>query len=277
MGITGTWAQRQEVQSGAAKWGTGFNPIHKVRSGSGRNVAPQGNTGWVDPSLTHESDEFDEADYQDALAPTVYGYGPDTGTSDRPRWNEMEGGQDFDVEGFPSWGHYQAGLPGGTAIRAQDHGSEASYVSRNPVADSAMAGWYHKQHTDVNLPVTSDPKQYEVNTSMRQREGVRTGSQMSSGRASEYSAPIASRQAPMKERAMVGDPQRREAMTPKAQYQRVRPWWPRQAGTGAPSRMAPNSMYASEPLTRQPPAIPDQGRTVGESLSGWTDEDGGWY
>jgi hypothetical protein len=267
--ITGNWHGRTATQAGPRQLGTGWNPVHAQRTGDGRNTAPQGNTGWVDPSLEETTYDYG---YDDALTTEVYGYGPDTGTSDHPGWGEPE----KQVEGFPSWGEYQAGLPGGTQIRSQDHGAEASYVSRNPVELSAMAGWQNKMHGDVTVPITSDPSQYEVTTSMRQLNASRQGSQ-SSGRASEYNSPIGSRIVGMKVREMTGDPQRWWAMQPKEQIMRIRPWWARQAGTGIRSWMRPNDVLHIAPMVRQPPSIPDQGITVGSNSTGWTDEDGGWY
>jgi hypothetical protein len=149
--------------------------------------------------------------------------------------------------------------------------------------DDVAQGWLNKDHSYVEDAQTSDVSQYEMNTSMTQRDKTREGSQIS-GTASEYSAPIHSRITAMKNRVWGASPdlpghlQRHDDMFPKQQDLIVRPFWLRTAGTGDASAMKTNELYVSEPLQRTPPEDAWQGNSVNNSAAssefGYTGEDG---
>lgn len=270
--ITGSWkAKFAGQQILADQWGTGYNPIHARHGGQGRNTAPDGSSVLVDAYLV--TDEFrSENDYgytpEDDTS-VLWGYGTETGTSDQPVL-----GEDADMTSgstaipssktpFPAWGPYPEGIPGGTSIRAEDHGAETAYVSKQQQYESAAGGWQNKMTSEVNDAVVSDPSQYEMQTSMTQRDKVRAGSQVASGRENEYDSPIASRIPAMKEPKYSDDPHRLYDMTPKAQDMIVRPWYMRTAGTGEASDMLVNAVDLNTPMNRRPPENAYAGDMVG--------------
>lgn len=267
MAITGAWAERQQAQAGALQQGTGWNPIHRVRTGDGRNTAPGGSEPVTD-QLTAETFGYCDEDTSSVL----YGYGEETGTADRPVLGE-EDQRGSTPNDFPPWGPYKPGIPGGVVLRSKDHGAELTYTPRDPMLLPAFAGWDNKLTGDVNNAVTSDPSQYEMVTSMVQRDKVRAGTQMPAGRADDHYAPIASRITGMKIKPFMGDPARHNDMEPREQTFTIRPWWSRNAGTGRVAEMKVNTAYESQPLTRNPPADPYQGPILSGSDSGYTQED----
>jgi hypothetical protein len=272
MPITGNWKARQSLYAGASRWGTGVNPIHAIRDGDGRNIAPDGTTNLVPAELTdpYANDVLGYCDEDSAS--TLYGYGTETGTADRPERPAVT--EDFrgsSLPGFPSWGRRKGGTPGGIAIRAEDHGAEITYTSKEDFARSAAAGWENKVTSEVNDAETSDPAQYEMQTSMTQRDKTREGSQ-TSGRASTYSAPIHSRIPAMMEKKYSGA-YRHGDMLPREQTYAPRPFWNRNAGTGDPSWMKVNETATRTPLQRTPPTDPYQGTYVGATDYGYTGED----
>lgn len=270
--VTGSWkAKFAGHQILADQWGTGYNPIHATRKGEGRNTAPDGSSVLIDPSLV--TDEYRGADdygysCEDDTS-ILWGYGTETGTADSPRWGEdaelTSGSTNIPSSktAYPPWGPYPEGVPGGSAIRAEDHGAEVTYTSKQQQYESGAGGWQNKVTSEVNDAVVSDPSQYEMQTSMTQRDKVRTGSQAASGRANEYDAPIASRIEPMMEKKWSDDAHRRYDMTPKAQDMIVRPWYMRTAGTGEASDMLVNAVDLNSPLNRRPPENAYVGDLVG--------------
>src|SRR5713101_3316599 len=123
MPITGLWKDAQRIESGHLKWGTGVNPIHGIRDGAGRDIAPlpQQNTisdTIVDPFQAPEMGYTDEDQ-----SSTLYGYGYQTGTESRPPLGTEDVRND-NPTGYPPWGPYKPGVPGGTAIRADNLGAD---------------------------------------------------------------------------------------------------------------------------------------------------------
>lgn len=277
MPITGNWKASQPVYAGATQWGTGINPIHSVRAGEGRGIADAGYPANAEMIPVELTDPYASADtlfgYCDEDAASVlYGAGPETGTSDRPeRPAEPSEFRAAVTPNYPPWGPYRPGIPGGTVLRAEDHGADITIATKLDPKRSATAGYEQKQTSEINNAETSDPAQYEMQTSMTQRDKTREGSQ-ASGRASEYSAPIHSRIVAMIEKKWSGG-YRHAEMYPREQTFRPRPFWNRQAGTGDPAWMAPNEMATRTPLQRTPPTDPYQGQYVGATDYGYTGED----
>jgi len=285
--ISGSWkAQFAGAQIRAEQWGTGYNPVHAHRTGEGRNTATgQGYDQIIDPSLT-AGDYSIGAEYgyasEDSTS-TLWGYGTETGTADREPWNENHdlSASSTDIPSthtpYPSYGNYPAGVPGGTAIRSEDHGAQANWTAKQQQYENAAAGWINKETSEVSDAVVSDPSQYEMQTSMTQRDKVRSGSQAASGRESEYDAPIASRIPGMVEKKWSNDDHRRYDMTPKAQDIIVRPWYMRTAGTGRAYDMRVNEVVLNEPKNRRPPDNASVGNPVGVDADyanyGYTAED----
>lgn len=280
--LTGAWkAQRQggamySDYVGALKWGTGINPIHGIRGGEGRNIAPGEQTLTVVPDLTESYQHDDTAYPPEDSASTLWGYGVDTGTADRPGWGGPD--QRADAGNFPSWGQSPSGIPLGTRIRSILKGAAATVTMKQTPNETVSEGWLNKAKSTVEDAVVSDPSQYEMQTSMTQRDKVRAGSQMPMGRENEYDAPIASRIPAMKEKVYSGG-ERHYDMEPKAQDVIIRPFWARTAGTGYRQWMTPNEMYVSNPLDRTVPDNPNAGPETPPTGSeyGFMDEDMSYY
>lgn len=276
MSANGQWAETpsQINQASALKWGTGVSQIHASRdNGMGRDIAPGQIQGTVETELVTETYGFSEEE----ASSQIWGYGIDTGTADRPGWGtEDVDMRTADMTGYPTFGQHPVGLPGGNKIRAIDKGSVTTSTSKlvPNFGDGTLYGFEGKDTSDQPFDAEiSDESQYIVQTSMAQRDKVRTGSQIS-GTASEYNAPIKQRIPGYRVRAYSGG-ERHAAMLPKAQDQKIRPWWARNAGTGNPANMEPNAMYQSTPYQRTPTSDAFQGTEIGTSGVGINvDQDG---
>lgn len=278
MAIAGAWLNANPTVNtsygSALKQGTGANSIHGVRTAIGRNTAPGTSQGDVDATLVGDDD---------------YGYCPEdsayfapqddpseTGVGDRANWGTEESRGTVTAD----WPHWGTGIiPGGSVIRSQEHGAIAGNTPDVIPAETATQGWQNKQTGIVEDSTTSDPSQYEMRTSMTQRDKVRSGSQRGAGSDSDYDAPIKSRITGQKLKFWSGE-DRHTDMAPKAQEQMIRPFWSRTGGTGYSENMSPNEMYQSTPLQRVSPPDAYQGLdtpvvNAGASY-GYTDEDSTW-
>jgi hypothetical protein len=266
MAITGGWKEQALIQSGALKQGAGYNPIHGIRYSAGRSDKP--------PNLifsTHVTTDEMPLALTDQVAPDwayensdvtnpLWGNNEQTGLSDQPNLGDPT--MSYHTEApFPSWGPYTAGLPGGTEVRSYDHGAEASNTPKQQPYETVTEGWENKARGDSeNQASVSDPSQYEMQTSMIQRNKVRAGSQRGLGSASEYDAPVTPRVAPWKMKVWSGL-LRHYDMQPKEQELIIRPWWTRQAYTGPTGELwnETNELYRSEPMQRVIPPDPHLG------------------
>jgi|SRR5882724_7599219 len=267
--ITGTWKDQRAVQAGAGIWGTGWNPIHAERNGEGRNLAPDPSGHLVDPVLTGQYENEPEGGFttEDFHLIEMYGYGTETGTADRPSLGQSD--VRAETHGFPPPPQT------GEIIRSEDHGADATNTQKVTPQHDAAQGWINKAHGEEGYAKPSDPSQYEVATSMRQRMETRTGSQVQAGRASQYLQPIASRLVGQKVKFFSGGVRHAE-MFPRQQTISVRGFWNRGAGTGPPHWMIPNEFSQTDPMQRTPPSDPYQGTTVGD-LQATDTADEGWY
>lgn len=261
MAITGAWKARREFQSGAMKWGTGYNPIHAQRIDPGRQTAIYGSEP-VPESLT------DSGDWGDIYPAPIPEFGYMGQELDVYPSRDNDYGVRADTQGYPPW------TENGDKVRAIDRGADATNTTRREVKDSAAAGWWNKLTGVVLDSRISDASQYTVQTSMQQRDQSRTGSQ-SIGREDEHHALIRSRIPGMKAKPFMGDPVRRNAMLPRQQDQVIRAWWARQAGTGDVKAMYPNATAEVKAMQRLPNLDADQGPSVGTEY-GYTDEDQVW-
>jgi hypothetical protein len=268
MPITGTWKERVSIQSGAQRWGNGWDPIHAQPSGQGRGTAPN-------PELP-DSVDYEIVDmtapyttyHDDQYSNSIWGYGPETGTSDRPNYSVT-------TPEFRGAANYPAFDENGDDKRSRMHGPPLIETTKLNPQEEASAGWTNKESTFVDEPDPSAPSQYEMQTSMTQRDKVRAGSQEPLGRASKYNQPIPSRPGPMKLRTWIDSVTRLTAMFPVQQAFMVRPFWARNAGTGDVQDLAVNDAYQSVPLQRVPPPDPDQGAVMDGSPANFYDS-GSW-
>lgn len=287
--VTGAWRSRysggEVAYATALNEGTGVNPIHRLRAGQGRNIAPGVALGTIGAGMTDDYDPglsddyaYDDVNCYDGVDNetfTVWGHGYETGTRDRPQLGDTDFRQS--TGDFPPYGNYQSGLPGGTVIRTLDHGGDINDLAKVQPEENASQGWVNKSHDGgVVDSVTSDVSQYEMQTSMTQRDKTRAGSQ-SSGTANEFDAPISSRVVGMRTKVYASpDSARHDEMMPKSQDEIIRPFWLRTAGTGYREWMAPNEMYRSEPKMRTPPPDASQGIDTPVTEDNWVDEDYTW-
>lgn|SRR5215831_1299918 len=278
MAISGNFQYATSYQSGAMKWGTGWNPIHAVENAYGGRsdkpihtfVGPQGPlTETLDPGIVDPNDP--EEAYPDApeYASYIWGYGTETGTADRPGLGEPT--EDFRgsvTDYWPGYGPYPGGMPGGTFIRAQGHGAQWMDTAKlGDKEETVSEGWVNKEVGNVDDAQVSDPSQYEMQTSMTQRDKVREGSQIS-GTASEHDAPIGSWRPTWNQRIKPWSGARRHwDMLPKEQNERIRPFWYRRAGVGYVEYMQANEadQYMRNAMQRQPVPDPYAGVPVPQS------------
>jgi hypothetical protein len=229
--------------------------------------------------LLNPHDEFPEYGYTDEeFSSGIWGYGPQTGTGDRPApdtsTEQMRG---YTPTMYPGMGN-EPGPPGGMAIRSEEHGDVVGIAAKlGDKEETVGEGWVNKFAGGVADSTVADPAQYEMQTSMTQRDKVRAGSQRGAGSASEYDAPIGSWRPTWGMRIKPWSGGRRHwDMTPRRQDQMVRPFWYRTAGTGYREWMAANEAfnYQHDPLQRQP--VPDP--YAGERTPGnvYTDESHNW-
>lgn len=279
--LTGAWKAKAAGTQfsdyvGSLKWGTGWNPIHAERGGEGRNIAPYEQSSVIPTDLTVQYDPHDPA-YSPEDAPShLWGYGYETGTADRPGWDAPDPRGDVQQD-WPSWGGTSSGMPRGEHIRSVNKGADATVSMKVTPRENPTQGWLNKATSVVEDAGVSDPSQYEMQTSMRQRDQVRAGSQVAAGRENEYDAPIHSRIPAMKLKVYSGG-ERHYDMTPRDQDVIIRPFWARTAGTGYREWLAPNEMYVSTPLDRN---VPDNPYTGSETpvdnsdtgMYGYTSED----
>lgn len=274
--IKGMWlakTQGQEPYVGAAKWGTGINPVHAVRGGAGREIATSGTTNVLPDEL---APKYEYGYCAEDTEYALYGYGVETGTKDRASWGDDENRTDV-IPGFPQWGPYEGGAPGGQGIRTIEHGAVLTNTMKVEPDDTWAQGWVNKDTSFVNDPSLPEPEQLTRQTSMQQLRRTRAGSQRGTSQ-SDYDQPIATRVPGMIRRTYSGG-QRHADMEPKAQDIRLRPFWNRTAGTGPVENMQTNELYVSEPFQRTPPPNAYTGPDAGgqtDAIPGYVSEDVTW-
>lgn len=283
--FTGAWraAVVSEAQyTGALKQGTGINPVHAIRDGdplrtNGTKLNyPEPNLGpGDDPASLIDSESYWPCPED---SPTgLWGYNSETGLSDRPRYGVPDERAHV-TDGFPSWGGSRKTKPAGTFIRSVVRGALVTLTSREVPSETVTEGWRNKAHGIVADSVASSDAQLVMNTSDTQRYKMRTGSQ-SSGRASEFNAPVPSRVVGQKRKVYSGG-QRHHDMMPYQQDVILRPFLSRQAGTGYQTFSGRvNSMYTSNPLLREVPQDPYAGDVSpsDDDSYGYVSEDGEYF
>jgi len=273
MALSGNWkASRQTEVDVQNNLGTGWNPIHAIRDQEGRNIALNRGSDVavipdqyvIDPNLDDPAGYDTEFAY-DATDDAIWGYGPDSGTSDRPSWGDEGKYRDqtqTPTPPWPEWGPYTNGIPGGTTMRDNNRGADLSKRVKQRKSETVSEGWENKQSLpNAEDAVIANDSQIYMQTSMTQRDARRTGSQAAQGRANAARASIGSRIIGMRLKIWSGG-ERHYDMTPRTAEERIRPWWTRQAGTGDPALLESNAMEVRQPIARQVPAEPDQGDTT---------------
>jgi hypothetical protein len=302
--ITGLWTRAYSVPyTGAAKWGTGINPIHQFYGSAPLRVYGRNN----EMPAVHAPATAPE-DLIETAAP--WGYQPediaglDVFALSNPEANWQ--GIPFDPDGWPDYEQttgttraepdpreiYPVGAPQGAAeyVRSLRYGPRDTdnRVSNEVPTETVSEGWVNKPASGMNQGesgdnvIVADPSQYEVQTSMTQRFKTQNNDRATLRGTDETREPINSRVAPMKLKLYSGQ-QRHYDMFPQQMDDIPRPFHYRTAGTGRDLEMLPNEMVVITPLQRTPPPDPSLGtqditlnQGGGESF-GYTYEDGGWY
>jgi len=279
MTVSGSWNARN-LYTGSAKWGNALNPIHAVRDNgraadliTAKEAPLSGAAGTVPEEIIND-----------------YGYcdGDYFGAVEDPRMVETHPlGREYDRSqipaNYPEWGDKDEDQE--TAFRSVPHESaqESSRVSSTFIGGNVSGGWLNKIRGQQNAPVTSDPKQYEINTSMTQGAGVQM---MTNTRAQERGlparSPIQSRTAGMREKYYaksweqgggIGTPQ----MFPFQQTMLKRPFYYRTSDVPPDETHYMNTMEARQTLQYVSPDNPAQGQDATQITDNYGYTAGDYY
>ena len=327
--VTGQWNRIYSTPySGAAKWGTGINPVHSFYGESTDPVRVYGRPGSVgntdaggygSPRDFGKTAPFEaSADFIETEAPWGYQvediagldvfqlsdfdanrHGMDiVNDTDHPNLGEGTSFSDASGDGFRepnrmNAGKYRVpwGIPGRLTsglIRAGQWDADFEVSDQIPT-ETVNEGWVNKLASGFQIGqsaddvVTSDPSQYERQTSMQQRFLSLNNDRAVARGQDEPREPIPSRVAPMKIKAY-SEGQRHYDMDPYQIDDMPRPFYFRRAGTAREWELLPNEMYVTTPMQRTPPPDPALGEpelaVVDPNFSenyGYTSEDQGWY
>ena len=314
MAVAGTWKAQNAAPleyEGATRWGTGYNPVHAVHEGipRGPSKLPLGSTG--PGGVTPES----------LLGPVAWGYQAEDAQfyqgedyryldADHPNWGDnstgradrdgqiMQDGAYPQPEGWPEWGPHNddnpvdgfplAGPPGGLGVRSY---SDQLELERGRAIAVPTPGWRggleNKTHGNVNEARTSDPGQYEINTSMRQLHSHLDNTRAVTRQTDDPRTPIENRLTGVKVRPraldfnMGGGPGTPDMLPQSQDAIPKRPFFYRQGAMPALEQHDYNSINYFDPIDRTLPA--DAGATITQQEApqqggyGYTGEDGGWY
>lgn len=237
--------QLPQSYAGARKWGTGVNAIHAKRTGyEGRNIAP-GNVVAADVGLITEFDFGAETDlYVGVVDLTFMDAHPNL---DTPKTHRV-------VTNMPAYGPGSLPTPQGNRKRIRKEGVsyKEGHTNAEPVG-LAGEGWTNKTHGDELDARTSAPVQYEIQTSMAQRDLPRVNSTAVARGTDDARTEIRPRHVGMKVKNYSGG-QRHADMFPFQQEYRPRPWRFRGVGTGPVAWMEPNAENPVKPRMREVPA-----------------------
>jgi hypothetical protein len=282
--ISGQWSAiyaNARDYTGELRWGTGVSPIY-AEGGIG---PPLGITG-------RNPDPTQYADVPSALLdPYEYGYTME----DIP-----QGSEDDFMTGVPPWTdrpEVTRGDPGEfppPSLQARPNGPSgnffrtihqkgmlrAAHMPASFPTETVTEGWDNKLSGTVLDAETSDPAQYERQTSMQQvnpAAGRNNALAVARG-TDEDRANIMTRLTGMKIKPW-STGQRLDDMFPFQQDLILRPWWYRQAATGDDSWLAANEFQATLPIQRNPPSEPYYGPPESRGVAGpdWGYQDGDYF
>jgi hypothetical protein len=299
MAVSGAWragAVGVVDYDGAAKWGTGINPVHGTYNNQGRPTTSR-------EPLVHGDPQTDAVP-EEILGPVMWGYADEDAAyyggedyrylvDDHANWGEdlqdgtprpdrdgqiMQEGEFPQPEGWPSWGPHEvseadwvsgspnSGPPGGAVIRSYSDGSEVEALHGIAVPTPGWrGGWVNKAHGPVEEAEPSDPSQYEITTSMAQLHQTRVNTAAAARGTDDPRAPIETRLTGQKIRVYAGDfyggggPGTPDMRT-QAQDLPYRPWFYRSAALPPPPDTTYGTMTMFDPIERSLPA--DAGETV---------------
>jgi hypothetical protein len=296
----------------AAVWGTGVDPIHSYY-GEGPPLRMLGREGTIgsspvandyprhrdyqQPGLTSGDDPPEEMTWGYPVDYSIdsFGMGSDTSPSrsapatreymdDRPSWDTPVESQRVrsNADTMTPWGVSGVAMrimrEGAHRFRTHPHGPITAEPSNSLPNETVSEGWLNKVTSFVAYSEPSDPSQYEVQTSMRQRFGTRDNRRAQMRATDDARSTIKSRVEPMVEKVYSGG-ERHFDMDPFQIEQINRPFRYRTAGVGPSEWLEANDYNALTPIQRTPPPDPAAGvPEVQEPGSyGYTGEDTMYY
>jgi hypothetical protein len=248
---------------------------------------PPESVTWGYP-IEYDPDSFgmgaDSAISVGDTAPPIMSY-----MDDRPSWDTPVENQRVrsSASNMPPWG------TGGKIMRAiragaaryrlyeEPGGHYAPITAEQPNSyptETVSEGWINKTTSFVADANPSAPSQYEVQTSMRQRYGVRDNQRAMMRCTDDERAKIDSRVEAMIDK-VYSTGERLYDMFPYQIDQIERPFRYRTAGVGRADWLIPNEYSAVSPVQRTPPADPSVGvpEVGADSQYGYTGEDSMYY
>jgi hypothetical protein len=294
--VTGAWMERTGMAvpyAGAAKWGTGINPVHQYYGGgSPRQPKP---TDITPPSESTEG-------YIESQAPWGYSTDDFAGIDAVANLDEAIHGVPFVQDDYPSWDEttpdiraevpVNSSAPWNASTRFKNilrsvlagpgnRGMIAGNATWQTPTETVSEGWINKPASgmhegDIPASEPADNSQVFIQTSQVQRN-----KQLSNQRAvmrvtDAERTPIGSRVAPMKLK-VYSQGERLYDMYPYEANVIPRPFYFHRAATGRVDEMEPNEMYVTSPLQRTVPADPSMGDEDLGVPDGYTEEDIGYY
>lgn len=280
----------------------GSSPVATAHSRDREYQQPADTSGLDAPQeitwgyrLHYDPDSFG-AGADSAISNIDTGAGVSFYMGDRPSWDTPPENQRVrSTSGMPSWG-----TPGGRWFRALRQGAQRYRTDPSesipgdpdtyrPITDAppnsnptetVSEGWQNKVTSFVANANPSSPRQYEVQTSMRQRYGTRDNRRAVMRATDDDRWTIGSRVMAMVEK-VYSTGERSYDMFPYQIDQIERPFSYRTAGTGPASWMVTNEFSPMSPLRRTPPpdpamGVPEVGFTEQETF-GYTPEDTMFY
>ncbi len=254
--VTGSWYTRfanSSQYTGAERWGTGNNPIHSIY-GEG---PPLRTTGRL-PGPDTPTPELSTTPY---VIETSYKYGytmddidPLTPVGLPPAWGSETDVIRNNAGDYPDWEE------NATEFRETNEAYPQLWSGiqlRSFPTESVTEGWLNKETGQVKDARTSDPAQYERQTSMQQvnpPEGRNNQAAVTRG-TDDARFNIMTRLTGMKIKPW-SQGQRNADMFPYQQDLVIRPFWYRIAATPDPAGLEPNEMYVSDPIQRDVPQDP---------------------
>lgn len=292
----------------AAVWGTGINPIHAYY-GEGPPLRVDGRSGSIGgspvagPAITDKQSPADSSGidppeyltwgYPLAYGPDSFGSGANSSPSDtapatseymgsRPAWGDAP---QIEIvrrrSRMPSVGrsgeNFRRSREGAHRYRENPHGPIVAEPTNAIPNETVSEGWENKVTSFVANADTSDPAQYEVQTSMRQRYLSRDNERAVARGTDASRTAVASRVAGMVLK-VYSTGERTYDMQPYEINQIDRPFRYRTAGTGPREWMRSNEAYSVTPVERTPPPEPAfTGNTPPAMNYGYTPEDGMYF
>lgn len=292
-------------------WGNGINPVH-AQYGEGPPLNLLGREGSIGGSPVageHSRDrEYQQASQSSSVelpSELSWGYPVDYSIDsfgsgadgspwmsgpairqdmdDRPAWNEDPTSDRLRAHStMTPWSRTGAKLrsirQGARQYRLNPDGPITDQPSHQLPNETVTEGWENKVTSFVAYAHPSDPSQYEVQTSMRQRFGTRDNKRAVARGTDDDRSTIASRVVAMV-RKQYSENERLYDMDPYQITDMPRPFRYRTAGTGRQDWMHANAVYPISPIQRVPP--PDASVGVPEVDSsadyGYTGEDTMYY